>query len=692
MRRFGVKDPQGLAVDPVTGDLFILDAAGPRLVRISPAAGARLANGAVTVMDLNASGMTAPRGIAIDPSTSHLHVLSPGQMKLYELENTGALVAVRDLASFSLKNPQAMVFAPSGDQTDDPAIQSLYIADSGTSASPSVTAATASQPTGEIVEFTLIPNAALPPGTSLLSASLVNIIDTSKASWNPSAPDPAGLDYWPLTGRLLISDSEVDEMSIYFQGKNIFQSSLSGNLGPTCSTISYTHEPTGVAINPNNNHIFISDDAPKDKVFEVSLGPDGVYCTGDDTVTTTLVNALYGATDAEDVGYGDNKLFIAGGADAEVFVIPLGANGVLGGGDDGPMTHFDTKSLGFNDLEGITYNPANGTLFIVSTKGTDRYLGEVTLNGNLVRAYDLSLMGSAGNIRSDVAIGPGSQNASVQNIYIASRGVDNDSNRQENDGRVWEIHLASTGGGGSPTPTHTPTRTPTPSGPTNTPTVTFTPSPTSTPGGPDLIFADNFESGDFSAWTANKTDSGDLSVSPAAAMQGALGMQAVLDDTVSIFLTDDMPNAETRYRARFYFAPNSLNMADGNAFFIFNAFMNTSTAVGRVEFRSSGGAYQVRARVMNDAGSWTNTAWFTISNGPHPLEIDWRAATAAGANNGGITLWIDGVQQADISNVDNDTHRVDRARLGAVAGLDAGISGTCFFDDFVSGRQNYIGP
>ena len=101
-----------------------------------------------------------------------------------------------------------------------------------------------------------------------------------------------------MLNRLLVSDSEVDEMSV-FTGKNVYYSTTAGALTGTFTTTSYTHETTGVAINTSNNHVFISDDAPKDKVFEISLGPDNTYCTGDDTVTTTLVNALYGATDAE---------------------------------------------------------------------------------------------------------------------------------------------------------------------------------------------------------------------------------------------------------------------------------------------------------------------------------------------------------------------------------------------------------
>jgi len=143
---------------------------------------------------------------------------------------------------------------------------------------------------------------------------------------------------------------------------------------------------------------------------------------------------------------------------------------------------------------------------------------------------------------------------------------------------------------------------------------------------------------------------------------------------------------------RSYFDPNSISMASGDAHFIFDGYTGTSTLVLRVEFRHSSGNYQVRARLLNDSTTWTNTSWFTISDASHFFELDWRAAIAAGANNGGLTLWIDGTQRANLAGVDNDTRRIDRVRLGAVAGIDTGTRGTYYFDAFESRRQTYIGP
>jgi hypothetical protein len=282
--------------------------------------------------------------------------------------------------------------------------------------------------------------AGLPSGVPLLTASLVRTFDTSDAAWTPSAPDPSGIDYWPPTAGLLIADSEVDEMPAYFTGKNVFLATRSGSLTGTCSTLSFTDEPAGVAVNPNNNHIFFSSDE-SNLVTEVRLGPDGAYCTPDDVAATRNVSSLYGISDPEDVAYGNNTLFIAGGEAAEVYVIPLGADGMLNGGDDGPMTHFDTAAWGFSDVEGIGYNAEAGTLFITSFYPNEDYLGEATPTGTLLRAYDLSFMGALFNIRSDVAYAPSSQNPAVRSIYIASRGQDNNIDPNENDGRIWEIDI-----------------------------------------------------------------------------------------------------------------------------------------------------------------------------------------------------------------------------------------------------------
>ena len=265
---------------------------------------------------------------------------------------------------------------------------------------------------------------------------------------------------------------------------------------------------------------------------------------------------------------------------------------------------------------------------------------------------------------------------------------------------------------GSPTPPFTPTSTATNTATqlqTSTLTFTFTPTrtsistPTAAPSqtfpstasptsGAELIFADGFESGNLNAWSSSTTDAGDLNVSPSAVLIGKYGLQAMIDDNNAIYVTDDAPNAETRYRARFWFDPNSISMVGGDTHYIFYGYAGASTIVLRVQLRFSSGSYQIRAALRNDASTWTGSSWFTITDASHAIELDWRASTASGVNNGGLTLWLDGTQRADLTVIDNDTRRIDRVRLGAVTGIDNGTRGGYYFDAFESRKQTYIGP
>jgi RHS repeat-associated protein len=186
-------------------------------------------------------------------------------------------------------------------------------------------------------------------------------------------------------------------------------------------------------------------------------------------------------------------------------------------------------------------------------------------------------------------------------------------------------------------------------------------------------------------------DGGDLSVSAQAALVGSYGMRAVLDDNVSIYVTDFSPFDETRYRGRFYFDPNTITMANNNAHYLLYALNRDDVVVARLELRRYNNTYQVRAGVVNDGSTWSNSAWFTITDAPHKLEIDWRASSGPGANNGGITFWVDDVQRGNFTTIDNDTRLVDYVQWGAVSGVDSGTRGTYYFDDFVSRRQSYIG-
>jgi hypothetical protein len=158
-----------MAVDPMTGRLFILDGEGPKIVVVEPYAEEGLREATASAVGLGSFGSSKLRGIAFDPTSGHLHVFGPAEQRLYEITETGLVVANRDLSACELLDPRGMVFAPSGDLTDDPSEMSLYIAESGTIGGGSSSGATTR---GRITELSLIPTpqprgTATPPRSSL---------------------------------------------------------------------------------------------------------------------------------------------------------------------------------------------------------------------------------------------------------------------------------------------------------------------------------------------------------------------------------------------------------------------------------------------------------------------------------------------------------------------------------------------
>ncbi len=85
---------------------------------------------------------------------------------------------------------------------------------------------------------------------------------TDASLWSPPSPDSAGIVYIDTTNTLLVSDSEVNEIPALFTDDNLFEIDLSGNLLGTLTTFvsGFSDEPTGVAYNPANHHLFFSDD------------------------------------------------------------------------------------------------------------------------------------------------------------------------------------------------------------------------------------------------------------------------------------------------------------------------------------------------------------------------------------------------------------------------------------------------
>lgn len=196
----------------------------------------------------------------------------------------------------------------------------------------------------------------------------------------------------------------------------------------------------------------------------------------------------------------------------------------------------------------------------------------------------------------------------------------------------------------------------------------------------DLVFADSFESGGVAAWSSA---TGGVNVTNAAAMNGGMwGMAVTLAAGAPGYVTDATPNALTSYDARFYFHSNS-SRAPNSGVTIFTGLNAANNSVFTVQYRRPNPTSQpqIRAQVMR-AGGTTSTAWVTLTDEPHAIEVLWRSGASVP-----FVLYVDGVQRAIANNQNTSAYTLESVRMGPSSGLAGTLSGTQYFDEFISKRS-----
>ncbi|MEM8830722.1 MAG: hypothetical protein AAGE96_15380 [Cyanobacteria bacterium P01_G01_bin.19] len=124
----GIKNARGISVAS-DGTLYVLDGTAKEIIRLKPSADGSFEESTVARIEIP-SKINNPRRIAFNSNTGNLHITNFPQQELFELSQQDEIVAVRDLSTLGIRQPESLVFAPSGDLTDDPNQLSLYVADS----------------------------------------------------------------------------------------------------------------------------------------------------------------------------------------------------------------------------------------------------------------------------------------------------------------------------------------------------------------------------------------------------------------------------------------------------------------------------------------------------------------------------------------------------------------------------------
>jgi VCBS repeat-containing protein len=443
--------PTGMTYDQTKDTLYFLDTAYPRLVRITGSSDGNLTDALIGETNFSWAGSNVLQGVAFNPISSDFYTINLSEKVLYEFTSSGEVSASRDLSDLSLNNPLGIISAPSGDQTDDPNKVNIYLVDSGSSEYIPSTSAffennISPNNIGKIVELSMIQQSV--QAVSDFTSTLVKTTYTS--DYIPPSPGPAGITYIsrdvPGDGRLLISDADVEEIKggiTHFNGVNLWEVTLGGAVERTANIstleptfVPMTNEPTGIAWNPGNGHYYFSDDDAV-AVYDLNPGIDGLIGTADDSWTSFDTIGENG--DPEGIAYDSwhDQLYIIDGTNLEVYVYTL--TGVY-------ISHFDVAGLGAWDTESIEFNSISGTFFILSNLAS-RNIYEVEVQYSESPTESLIVTPTQTIDMSSVlaldpaglSYAPASNGSGEMHFYVVDRGVDNNDDPNENDGKMYEL-------------------------------------------------------------------------------------------------------------------------------------------------------------------------------------------------------------------------------------------------------------
>jgi hypothetical protein len=405
--------PAGICIDGRHDQVVLLDAAGPRFLRID-LADLRAGNAQFQTTPLPSAWSTVRR-IALDLARDRIIGFQPATGELLQRSandpnpSGGMLRPMPEVLAFG--------FAPTGGLGHD-----LFVSSGGQRLLTS--------------QWTWHCSGLDGGPTATLRATVAT------SAWSPPSPDPSGIGYDDVRDQLMVSDGEVEEMTIY-AGKNVWEASRTGVVSRSTTTLAYTTEPVGMAFQSATRTFYISDDTTPDAVHVVAVGPDGLLNSADDTRRSFDVGNF--PTDPEDTAFDNarNELWVAGGILNTVHRLRPGPNGIFDGippvGDDQILT-IGVSAFGVTDVECIAVRPLDGGIYVVGQPITT--LLHLDNTGQFVRTIDLpptGLIKPAGIVFAPRSSGSG------DSMYLVDRGIDNAVDPNENDGMLFEYEVPVTG-------------------------------------------------------------------------------------------------------------------------------------------------------------------------------------------------------------------------------------------------------
>ncbi len=453
----GVAIPVSVAWDAAGKRLVIVDGRRPaaavglttggaergRLTAAAARAIAKPSHDAALSLDTRSTGVD-PATVALDPATGHRFAWAPDTRTIWEFDGDGRSLSRRVLPDADLHDVSAMTVAPSADTTDAPDEMALYVADAGL----------ADGSGAKVVELALVAPVvdAVAIEAAASSVQLINTINTGSGStWTPDSPDPSGLAYIPAGAvgvpaarqdRLVSADGEVEETSgagwhnvnVWFAPRNgaAQTSTMDTTVSPTSPR---NTEPVGAAYDAARNELYLAKDGSSGRVWVYNMA------TGLQARTFDVAVAPYHNADVEGLAFDSatNTLYMVDAIDNDLVKV-AGGTGVIGL-NAVQVSNYDLEQYGQTEPEGLDVDPATGNIWVVSNRVTGKGVAdpmlEVTSTGGLVSS--VSIAAANPNSAGGLAVAPASNGSGATSIYVADRGVDNNDQASENDGKIYEF-------------------------------------------------------------------------------------------------------------------------------------------------------------------------------------------------------------------------------------------------------------
>jgi DNA-binding beta-propeller fold protein YncE len=486
-------DPSGVAVDSANGDVFIADSAREVIEQVTPAGQLSILAGRIDHTNVPTPGpatksdLNSPEGVAVDPTNGAVYIADSANATVDEVVGGQLSVLVGTAGQASVPSPgpasSSSLDGPLGVAVDNAG--DVFIADtrndvveevtsagqlsilagetfkSGTPKAGPATSTEVNSPAGIAVNPATGDVFLADTGNSLIEqitpAGSLSIVAGRATSGAPTPgpaslsalSNPSGVAFDPTNGLVFIADSGNDVIEEVTPAGQLTivagQVGKSGKVVAGPATGTELGSPSGLAVDPNTGDLFIAD-GTNDVIEEVTpagqlsivagvVGKSGVPTTG--PATSSDLGDPTGV--AFDPTTGD--LFISDSKNAVVEEVASGGQLSILAGSPGhgglPIPGPATASY-LNAPGGVAVDPTTGNVFIADT--TNQSIEEVTPAGQLS-----VLAGIADNLDypSGIAV-----DAATGDLFIGD--TDNDVVRELSSSGQLSVVAGQLAVGGSP--------------------------------------------------------------------------------------------------------------------------------------------------------------------------------------------------------------------------------------------------